>query len=333
MRRKYSIFLTAIVLVFTAKEVFALGTCGSANGKILASIPTSNLCIYGSKQSAVKGTGPWTWTCTNSNKIISNCSALKQSSFSCGAVNSVAMSSAPTSDLCVLSTPSLISVNELSFWTWTCTGVDTKGNQSKINCSAPKIINGVCGPANGVAFASAPTANLCSSGAPSQIYSVNQADNKTSTWSWTWTCAGFNGGSSKDCSARKSGLTGDYMNSTMVSGPAFFPPRSFGASVTVSCDKGDLRVTGGAFSDDLGTPLNSKYYKATSTMTSQTCNFAVPVGQKSFCWVECKDTFPYHKAVLVSKISKIDVTTAFNSFTKKLENFDGLASLMNIFRR
>jgi hypothetical protein len=38
------------------------GVCGSANGQTLSDTPTANLCDSGT-ESAVTGTGPWTWNC------------------------------------------------------------------------------------------------------------------------------------------------------------------------------------------------------------------------------------------------------------------------------
>jgi hypothetical protein len=54
-------------------------------------------------------------------------------------------------------------------------------------------ISGVCSSANGVAAATAPAADLCSAGTAS---AVGETGN-----SWTWSCAGFNGGSTASCAA------------------------------------------------------------------------------------------------------------------------------------
>ena len=42
------------------------GSCGSANGGVFASAPSTNLCVAGTAM-AVTGTGPWTWSCTGAN--------------------------------------------------------------------------------------------------------------------------------------------------------------------------------------------------------------------------------------------------------------------------
>src|SRR5208337_2610859 len=57
---------------------------------------------------------------------------------------------------------------------------------------ATNIINGACGPANGVAVGSAPTANLCSAGTASTV---------TGSGPWSWPCIGSNGGTTANCSA------------------------------------------------------------------------------------------------------------------------------------
>ncbi|MFA5087047.1 MAG: DUF2341 domain-containing protein, partial [Candidatus Paceibacterota bacterium] len=53
----------------------AANACGSDDGATIPQTPT-NLCNDG-LASAVSGVGPWTWTCTASNALVSNCSASK----------------------------------------------------------------------------------------------------------------------------------------------------------------------------------------------------------------------------------------------------------------
>ncbi len=53
-------------------------------------------------------------------------------------------------------------------------------------------VNGACGTSNGQAFASAPTANLCSLGTPTVV---------SGSGPWTWSCAGSGGGTTADCTA------------------------------------------------------------------------------------------------------------------------------------
>jgi len=54
------------------------GVCGSSDGGIFTSAPTTNLCSSGTA-SGVSGTGPWTWTCTGNSGINGSCSAQLQS--------------------------------------------------------------------------------------------------------------------------------------------------------------------------------------------------------------------------------------------------------------
>jgi len=56
------------------------------------------------------------------------------------------------------------------------------------------IANGSCGSANGGAFSSAPTTNLCSSGTPFAV---------TGKGPWSWACAGSGGGSTASCQATR----------------------------------------------------------------------------------------------------------------------------------
>lgn len=71
------------------------------------------------------------------------------------------------------------------------------GNHHIYNISAiptPPPVNGGCGSANGGIFATAPTANRCSSGSVNSFSGIGP---------WTWTCSGSNGGSNARCSAHE----------------------------------------------------------------------------------------------------------------------------------
>lgn len=57
----------------------------------------------------------------------------------------------------------------------------------------PPVVNGACGPANGVPVSSPPTADLCSAGTPSAV---------TGSGPWSWTCTGSGTGhTNASCSA------------------------------------------------------------------------------------------------------------------------------------
>jgi len=59
-------------------------SCGSSNGGVFSSAPTTNLCLYGTA-SSVSGSGPWTWTCTGNDSLAVSCSASSNySEFVCG---------------------------------------------------------------------------------------------------------------------------------------------------------------------------------------------------------------------------------------------------------
>ncbi|HWQ59822.1 MAG TPA: hypothetical protein VN420_01590, partial [Candidatus Fimivivens sp.] len=75
-----------------------------------------------------------------------------------------------------------VSLGDLDWESFTSTG------------SCTSAVNGVCGPANGTVVASAPTANLCSSGSPSAVSGAGP---------WDWTCIGSGGGATAFCSAQQ----------------------------------------------------------------------------------------------------------------------------------
>ncbi len=51
------------------------GSCGSANGVPVSTVPTTSLCSVGTA-SSVSGSGPWSWSCTGSNgDLTASCSA------------------------------------------------------------------------------------------------------------------------------------------------------------------------------------------------------------------------------------------------------------------
>ena len=66
---------------------------------------------------------------------------------------------------------------------WTRISADPRGSSA---------VTGVCGSSNGQSLSSAPTSNLCSTGAASAVGGSGP---------WNWSCAGSNGGSTASCSA------------------------------------------------------------------------------------------------------------------------------------
>jgi hypothetical protein len=118
----------------------------------------------------------------------------------CGPASGVGSSTAPSSGLCSSGTASAVSGGNGSAWTWTCFGLNGGSNAS---CSAPyiaPIINGACGPANGVPTNTAPSSGLCSAGTATAV---------TGSGPWAWNCQGANGGTTASCSAPvRTGSTG-----------------------------------------------------------------------------------------------------------------------------
>src|SRR5713101_5790654 len=108
----------------------------------------------------------------------------------CGAANGVAVTSAPTTGFCSHGIRSAVTGS--GPWSWSCAG---RCGGTTAQCSAPlfgSVVNGACGPANGVAESSTPTTGLCSAGPASAV---------SGSGPWSWSCAGGNGGTSAQCSA------------------------------------------------------------------------------------------------------------------------------------
>jgi hypothetical protein len=109
---------------------------------------------------------------------------------SCGSSNGVAVSSAPTINLCSAGTASAVTGS--GPWNWSCAG---RCGGTTASCLAPVVssaVNGSCGTANGKAASTAPSTGLCTTGAASAL---------TGSGPWNWSCAGSNGGTTASCSA------------------------------------------------------------------------------------------------------------------------------------
>lgn len=165
--------------------------CGSASGQGTAETPNSALCAVG-KASMVKGSGPWTWSCTK-GKSRANCQADRTVDGQCGSSNGSVQMSAPKTGLCAAGKPTALQGK--GPWVWSCVG---SGGGASISCSAAAQqqarVDGNCGQAANVATATTPAANLCESGVASSVYGEGP---------WTWTCSGLNGGVAASCSANK----------------------------------------------------------------------------------------------------------------------------------
>jgi hypothetical protein len=110
----------------------------------------------------------------------------------CGPANDVPSSTAPINGRCALGNATRVSGGNGNPWTWTCDGLNGGSNAV---CSAPyqvAMVNGACGPANGVPTKSAPSSGLCSAGNATPV---------TGSVPWAWGCQGTNGGTTASCSA------------------------------------------------------------------------------------------------------------------------------------
>ena len=155
--------------------------------------PVKDFVLVG-KASAMHGKGPWTWTCTKGKD---KASAKRRNSRMplAAAANGSVQKSAPTVGLCNSGTPT--DIQGSGPWMWSCVG---SGGGVSVSCSAGSQartrVDGACGAAATVATAN-PSANLCDSGMPSNVYGEGP---------WTWTCSGLNGGIASSCSAQKNAI-------------------------------------------------------------------------------------------------------------------------------
>jgi len=126
----------------------------------------------------------------------------------CGSSNNGNFSTAPSTNLCSAGTASAVS--GAGPWTWTCAG---SGGGTTANCSANKIVNGVCGSSHGGAFSTAPSTNLCSAGTASAVSGAGP---------WTWTCIGAYTGTTANCTAyvAADGACGSSNNGTFQTAPS-----------------------------------------------------------------------------------------------------------------
>lgn len=163
--------------------------CGTAQGRVYDNAPTFGLCDEGTPSQVIDSGNTWTWACVDDIGQSVSCWAYDRDSGDCGSAQGQYYDNAPTSGLCDAGTPSAVTSSS-GRWNWQCAGVN---GGSSVNCWAYDVDNGVCGPANGGSYESAPTTGLCSVGTASSV--------TDSGFNWTWTCAGINGGSSAECSA------------------------------------------------------------------------------------------------------------------------------------
>jgi len=251
--------------------------CGSAAESAAFQAPVENLCASG-KASAVGGSGPWAWSCSDDEGHNVACSTLAATEGSCGTAANVSIYQAPEDNLCASGAPSVVKKDKKgSNWIWHCRGsmgaatvsctapvaqapaADAKpseeakcgaasgrgvaevpaeglcdagkpgtvrgsgpwfwtcaGPSHKVDCEAPKKVDGVCGEANGSIQKSVPLTGLCAAGTPTEI----DGDGP-----WLWSCVGAGGGSSVSCAAasqaqaRVDGSCGAAANTVVAAAP------------------------------------------------------------------------------------------------------------------
>lgn len=183
-------------------DKIANGQCGPANGSLQKTPPTAGLCSSG-KATAVQGSGPWAWSCVGTGGGTSiSCSAASLSQArvdgNCGAVANKSLSAPPKTNLCDSGVSSVVYGD--GPWTWTCSGLNggvaASCTSQKNTPPAPlppgPAVNGLCGPANGVAMAVQPAENLCTTGTASAV---------SGNGPWNWNCIGENSGMTVSCTA------------------------------------------------------------------------------------------------------------------------------------
>lgn len=105
----------------------------------------------------------------------------------CGSANNSNFSVTPSTNLCSIGNNTTVAGS--GPWSWNCTGLN---GGTTASCSAKLLVNGSCGAANGISFATAPESNLCITGTATSL---------SGTGPWSWSCNGANGGTVAGCSA------------------------------------------------------------------------------------------------------------------------------------
>ena len=217
----------ATVIVKPASAVVALAAgnatptvpvnaqCGSANNGSSTTMPTgASQCLSGRPTLAISGPTSFSWSCMSLNGgQEANCSAQRVVQYTVSAtVNGGNGTVSPASQEINGGQAALVTATPTNgfntSWAGTCGGAPNGNtfttNPVNSNCTvtasfttAPPVINGSCGSANGSGpLTSAPTSGLCSAGTPTAV--------QTLTSSYDWTCAGSNGGTTASCSATRS---------------------------------------------------------------------------------------------------------------------------------
>lgn len=194
---------------FAAVVVPVNGACGAANGVPSLVAPSANLCSAGTASAVASGTSSFTWSCDGSGGGSSaSCAAPHQYTVTAsagvnGALNCVSPVTGGNTTTCTATPASGFDTQSISGCSGSPTGLGVNSYTTGVitaNCTVSAVfvasagpVNGVCGSANGVPSLVAPGANLCATGAASAVSSGST--------SFTWSCAGIDGGSAASCTA------------------------------------------------------------------------------------------------------------------------------------
>ena len=246
------------------------GTCGSANGTIIAVAPAPNLLCATGTASSVVGTGPWTWTCAGVNGgSNSSCSAqladTTPDAYAFAAQSDVALSSILTSNAVTISGINSAAAIAVLSGTYSigCNGVFTSSSGTISNGQTVCVrqtsaatyntlvqtalcVGSYCANFDSTTIA-APTAingscgsangSLLASAPSSGLCSVGTAGPVTGSGPWSWTCSGSNGGSNASCSAQLAANTYTLTVNAGAGGattPVGSTQRTVGESITVT---------------------------------------------------------------------------------------------------
>ncbi len=163
------------------------GACGPINKAELDEAPEDGLCASG-VPGVVLGSGPWQWTCQGAGGgITSNCMVTRAVPAQCGTAHGIGSPTPPLASLCLSGVPT--TVIGKGPWFWTCQ--NTSGSH-KVDCMAPRLINGACGAAADAPHVLPPEKDFCRGGTASPVSGAGP---------WTWSCEGSGGGVSASCRA------------------------------------------------------------------------------------------------------------------------------------
>ena len=195
----------AVTATFTLVPVN--GSCGSANGVVATSAPTTNLCATGNTTGAT-GSGPWAWTCTPNatGTVTANCAAPIQQVTATATVNGGNGSISPPSQTTNYNTATSFTltpsagyqIGQVQGCSGTLVGNLYTTGTLLANCAVTATftlgaVNGACGSASSATPALiAPSSNLCSTGTATAV---------AGTGPWTWGCNGNATGTSTTATA------------------------------------------------------------------------------------------------------------------------------------